>query len=261
MCAPASRAAGRSTAGVGGGALRRAPRRRGGFTVMELMIALAIMVLLAAITIPSLSTALMLEQRRAARQIAMTYAQLHDEAILRNRTYRIAYHLDEGYYEIESGEPGTMIFDGWEARENAQENEADLKEEMDEKELREYMERNSFKKLDGDLGGKIELPANTRFKSVYTPQYEEPVEPEAFSKKKKRKTGKDEEDQPQVVYSYVFADGFSEYTVVQLVERDDEEEGFTITIDPLSGKVDFFYEIVDRHDAFENLPEEGPRLD
>jgi hypothetical protein len=42
---------------------------------------------------------------RAARQIAMTYAQLHDEAILRNRTYRIAYHLDEGYYEIESGEP------------------------------------------------------------------------------------------------------------------------------------------------------------
>jgi Tfp pilus assembly protein FimT len=31
--------------------------RRGGITVMELMIALAIMVLLAAITIPSLSTA------------------------------------------------------------------------------------------------------------------------------------------------------------------------------------------------------------
>ena len=244
------------------GAARGRASARAGFTVMELVIALAIMVLLAGIAIPSLSTAMMLEQRRAARRLAMTYAQLHDEAILRNRTFRIAYHIDEGYYEIESGEPGVMIFDSWEARENAQENQDDLKDEMDEQELRAYLERNSFKRVEGQYGGKIELPSNMRFKSIYTPQYEEPIEPAEFAKKKKRsKSAKGDDDQPQVVYSYVFADGFSEYTVVQLVERDDEEEGFTITIDPLSGKVDFYYELVDRHDAFENLPDEGPQLD
>jgi type II secretory pathway pseudopilin PulG len=231
---------------------------------MELLAAIAIMVLLVAAVAPSLSTAMDLQQHRAARRIAMVYAQLHDEAILRNRTFRIAYHLDEGFYDIEVGDPKAMIFEDAEDAEEGREREEELREEMGEEELKAYMEKNAWRKLDGDINGHIVLPNGTRFGSVYTPQYEEPVLPTAAQEKKggKKKAAKkgDGEDGPLVVYSYIFSNGFSEYTMLTIVDEEDEEAGYTITVDPLSGKVDFYDEIREEHDVFDDLPDEGPTL-
>ncbi|MFM2161403.1 MAG: hypothetical protein RLZZ383_915, partial [Pseudomonadota bacterium] len=74
-------------------------------TLIELMVAIAIMLLFFGIMLPSLGGVLLLKQRQAARDLALIYARLHDEAILRNRTFRIAFHLDEGFYEVEMGNP------------------------------------------------------------------------------------------------------------------------------------------------------------
>jgi type II secretory pathway pseudopilin PulG len=237
-------------------------RARRGMTLIEIMVALGIMMLITAVLLPSLDGLLMLEQVRAARRLTMVYAQLHDEAILRNRTFRIAYHLDENYYVIEAGDPSALIFSDFETREAFEEREEDMVEDMTEEELREYRQANEFKTVDGGgLGGRFEFPANTRFLSVYTPQYEEPVKPTDLDEKARRKAVSDEEDKgPRVIYSYVFSNGFAEFTMVQLVDRDDPEAGFTITVDPMSGKVDLYSDLVDRHDLFRGLPDEGPRL-
>jgi len=236
-------------------------RARAGMTLMEVLVSVAIMLIITAVMMPSLDGLLMLEQVRAARRLTMVYAQLHDEAILRNKTFRIAYHVDENYYQIEAGDANALIYADFEAREASEEREKEKVEEMTPEELKEYQAQNSFKQVEGHgLGGRFELPENTRFRSVYTPQYEEPVVPAAHDTKKRRKAVSDDEEGPRVVYSYVFANGFSEFTVVQLVDKDDEESGFTITIDPMSGKVDLYGDLVDRHDMLKGLPREGPRL-
>ena len=230
-------------------------RGRRGLTLLEVLVAVAIMILFSAALMPSLDAVFLLEQRGAARRLALVYEQLHDEAILRNKTYRIAYHLDEGHYEIEVGDPSALIFTNSEAREEFEKREKDRLEDMTPEERQAYKERQDFQKASGgEFEGKIDLPENTVFKSVFTPQYEEPLEP------RQRGDRRDDDEGPNVAYSYIFANGFAEYTVIQVVDVEDDDDGFTITVDPMSGRVTFHTELVDHHDAFDFVPDEGPRL-
>ncbi len=240
---------------VPAGRAPKARRGRRGMTLLEVMVSVGIMMLFVAALVPSLDAVLLLEQRGAARKLALIYTQLHDEAVLRNKTFRIAYHLDANYYEIEVGDPGALIFTNPEAREEYEENVADRIEDLSPEDLREYKKREDFAKIQGEFEGKIELPENTRLYSVYTPQYEDPVRPREPGDRRAT-----DADKPNVAYSYIFANGFAEYTVVQMVDREDEEDGFTITVDPLSGKVDLYTELIDQHDAFEFVPDDGPTL-
>jgi general secretion pathway protein H len=230
-------------------------RRRRGMTLMELLISIAIMMLVTAVMAPTMSGVLMLEQRAAARKIAMMFEQLHDEAALRNRTFRVAFDLERHVYTVEAGEAGVTIYTDPEAREAYEEREEEFVESLEPEERAEYLEHTRFQRFDdGQFSKEFELPPNTRFKMVYTPQYEEPVVPLEPGEKR------DEDDEPRIAYSYMFASGFSEYTVVQLVDADDPEDGFTIVVDPLSGKVEFLTELIDQHDRFDFIPDEGPRL-
>lgn len=228
-------------------------RMRRGMTLIEVMVAIVIILAVTAVMVPQLSTALMLQQRAAAREVALVYEQLHDDAILRNKTFRVAFNVTKGSWHVESGDPNALIFSNPEAREVFEERQDEMLEKMEPEERKAYQARQAFQKVDdGSYGGVFQLPKGTRFGSVYTPQYEEAVTP-----------GRDDDDKkgPRMAYSYVFANGFSEYTVVQIVDEEDPDEGFTITVDPLSGRVVFHSELVDRHDAWSFLPEEGPRLD
>jgi prepilin-type N-terminal cleavage/methylation domain-containing protein len=237
----------------------RAVRARRGMTLLELLVSIGIMLMLTAVMVPTVSGVLMLEQRASARNIAILFEQLHDEAVLRNRTLRIAFDLDRHSYKVETGEAGVTIYTDPEARTAFEEREEDFVEQLDPEEREEYLKHVTFQAYeDGQFAKEVSLPPNTRFKMVYTPQYEEPVTPREADDKGKGKDDDDEE--PRVVYSYLFANGFAEYTVVQLVDADDEESGYTIVVDPLSGKVEFVSELVDQHDRFEFIPDEGPRL-
>lgn len=234
---------------------RRRPRRvRRGLTLLELLVAIALMLLMFAVLVPALSNIMMFEQRAAARELSMLYEQLHDEAILRNKSFRIEFDLLDHSYQVQEGSPEVLVFTDADARERFEEREEERLEEMGPLERKEYLEKQGFSSVEGrGLGGKVTLPENTRFRSVYTPQYEDPVEPPT----------EDELEDRNVVtkaYSYVFSSGFAEAAVIQLVDVDDEDEGFTIVVDPLSGRIGFHTELIDHHDAFEDMPDEGPNL-
>ena len=75
-------------------------RLRTGMTLIEIMVVVAVLGLLAGVGIPALSGILDLQQRGAAKEIAQTYTMLVDEAALRNQTFRIAYYLDAGTWQV-----------------------------------------------------------------------------------------------------------------------------------------------------------------
>ena len=91
---------------------------------------------------------------------------------------------------------------------------------------------------------------------MYTPQYEDLVEPSVDPED----TDSVDPEEAVVVYSYMFASGFAEPTVVHIVERDDPESGYTVVVEPLTGRVHLHGEVLDHEDFFDDFPEEGPEL-
>lgn len=227
-------------------------RARAGYTVLELMVVIAILIAAVAVSIPALSSILALEQRRVARDLVLTYEMLHDEAVLRNVTFRIAYHLDGGYYVVEAGDPTTLIFDDPELREDYEKELLDkLSRHSDEAREEAMASQPRFETIKTFAGTRIDLPNGTRFGGVYTPQYDELVEP----------TGEEEDpEHPLITYSYVFPNGFAEPTVVQMVKTRNEDDGYTVVVEPLSGRVTLRTEVVDPRDAFADVPQQGPGL-
>lgn len=220
-------------------------------TVLEVMVVLAIALALVAVTAPAIGALLQLEQRRAARDLALVYQRLHDEAVLRNMTFRIAYHLDGNYYLVEAGDPDSLIFSDPRDRIEAEEELQGNLKRFSEEEAAAARE-DGFQTIVVGFQEKFELPHGTRFGSVWTPQYEEPVQPSG--------EGEEDPEEPLVAYSYLFPNGYAEPTLVQLVEVDDPEEGYTIVVEPMSGRVQLSPELLDHRDLFQDAPEQGPTL-
>jgi hypothetical protein len=220
------------------------------------MVVLAIMAVVIGIGVPSLAAIFDLQQRSAARELAMTYSFLVNEASMRNVTFRIAYNLDAGTYRIEVGDPNTLVFSDPASR---AEFEADREKELKKftKKEEEEAAGEQADPLDRFSGltapgfeSQVQLPSNSMFAYVYTPQYDEPQAPS-------EDPPETPEDQ-KIVYSYVFANGVAEHTVVRIVSIDDPEDGYTVEVEPLSGKVSMENEATDIGANMAWLPSEAP---
>jgi hypothetical protein len=217
-------------------------------SLIEVMVVIAILIGVAGIVVPTLTTYTQLEQRRTAKELALSYEMMHDEAVLRNVTFRVSFHLDEGYYEVEVGRPETLIFARPEDRESYEEEQERRLRMLTEREKAEVQAPNNFQAVQEQFGGRHPLPSGTVFRRVYTPQYGKWVEP----------TGKP--DEPAVVQSHIFASGFAEHTVIQLVDADDPDAGYTIEVEPLSGDVRLHAKLIRFDESFGWIPDEGPEL-
>lgn len=236
----------------------RRHHRRAGISLIEIVVVIAIMAVVLGIGVPSLAAIFDLQQRSAARELAMTYSFLVNEAAMRNVTFRIAYHLDENYYQIEVGDPETLVFTDPEARAQF---EADKEERMHRFEQRSDEEAAADKQdaLDQFQGltapgfqTKVQLPSNSIFAWVYTPQYDAPQTPS-------EEPPENAED-AKVVYSYIFANGRAEYTSVRIVDMSDIEDGYTVEVEPLSGKVSVESDVTEIGSSLSWIPTDAPDI-
>lgn len=226
--------------------------RRKGMTLIEIVVVLAIMVTLGALAYGALDALFLLEQRAAARELALTYERLREEAVLRNLSFRVTFHLDRQMWQVEVGRANEVTFKDHEAREEAEERWFRDREELT-KEESEALRGSGFKSVQEGWAIEHELPDNTVFGGVYTPQYEEMITPDDADDFEEKKI-------PFQVSSHVFANGFTEHTVVILRDRDNPESGYTVEVEPLSGQVTLHNEIIDIEDSFDWVPDEGPSL-
>ena len=219
-------------------------------SLMEVMVVLVIAIVLMGVLIPSLASFFMLDQRQAAKDLTVLYQQLHDEAVMRNVTFRVAYNLRQSTYEVQVGDPRALIHTTVEEREEYESRLKRRLELMSDEERQAYQSKlKTFTQLDARFKSNFVLPSGTVFGGVYTPQYGEMVKPSDL-----------DEDDDGIVYSYIFANGQSEHAVILLVTEGDEEDGFTIEVEPLSGAVKLHGEVIDWKDSQDFVPSEGPNL-
>lgn len=229
-------------------------RARRGMTLTEILVVIVIALLLVGLLAPPVASFMQLEQHKAAKELTLLYGQLHDEAVMRNVTFRVAYDLRQGTYQVEVAEGGVLIFDDADARERFEANEESRYRFMSDEDKATAQatmqaERKSFASVQARYKTQFELPAGAAFGGIYTPQYGEMVGP-----------GDLDEDEPAVVYSYIFANGQAEHTVIHMVDADDPTEGFTIEVEPLSGTVHLRDELVDWRRSYDFVPSEGPDI-
>jgi hypothetical protein len=220
-----------------------------------MMVVIAIILALTAVLLPTGRALFQLNQRAAARQIAMLYERLHDEAVMRDRSFRITWMLDENRYVIEPGEAGALIAAGPEERERY---EAEVKSKlalMDKDQKHDWMMKNRqpFEIIEAAGKMEVELPGGVRLGGIYTPQYGRMIRPGD-------KLEGMEKDDPLKVFSYVMNNGFIEHTLIWLVETSDPTDGWTVEVEPMSGSVKLIGELVNPEDAFAWLPQDPPTL-
>lgn len=236
-------------------------------TLLEIMVVMAIIALVMAVAIPAVSNVLHIQQVGTTRELAQTYRFLREEAAMRNVTFRIAYNLDARTYKIEVGDPDTLVFTDPEEREEAEEERLEKMARFTDRELEEgaaeELMGNRFDGLDGEaFRDEVELPGNTYFAWVWTPQYEEPIESSIdWVAGEEFDPDEADPDAPQtIVYSYIFPNGHTEHTVLRIASIDDPEDGFTLEVEPMSGKVHMHTEPFDYEDSLDWVPDEAPEL-
>lgn len=227
-------------------------------TLIEIMVVIAIMAVVLGVGVPSLSAILDVQQRGAARELAQTFRFLQDEATMRNVSFRVAFNLDTNSYQIEVGDPNTLVFSDPAAREAYEtEREQQVKrftrKEVEDGKAAETDAHGRFQGLDvPGFQSRVQLPEGTQIGWAWTPQYAEPVTPNA-------EPASGAEDQ-RIVYSYIFASGEAEHTVVRLVDVDDPADGYTIEVEPLSGNITVETEVTDIGARLAWIPAEGPTI-
>lgn len=240
--------------------IHRRPFSRAGMTLVEIMVVIAIIAVVLGIAVPSLRAAFDMQKREAASTLARNYTSLLEEAALRNVSFRVVYYLDRNSWQIEVGDPATLVFDTPEKREKFEE---DLKDQMTRYTQRELEEGKAaeIEEKSGRFQGleasafqtAQELPSGTRFAFVYTPQYG----PDGISPNEE--PPEDPADE-RVAYTYIFPNGTAEHIIVRIADEDDPEDGYTIEVEPISGKVNISTELIDPRQSMSWLPEEGPEL-
>jgi prepilin-type N-terminal cleavage/methylation domain-containing protein len=233
-------------------------RNRRGMSLIEVMVVIAIVLGLTVVLVPSARSLFELNQRNAARKMAMHLERFHDEAVMRNRSFRITYHLDQNRYTIEAGEAGALISAGPEERERYEAEVAGKLKYMNDEEKRVWQQNNRqpFEAL--EVAGKIdvELPSGVQLGGVYTPQYGRIVKPGDSLDGRDR----DERDEPLAVYSYIMNSGLAEHTLIWLVDSRDPTDGWTVEIEPLSGVVRMHGELIEPEKDFAFIPDTPPSL-
>jgi prepilin-type N-terminal cleavage/methylation domain-containing protein len=232
---------------------RAIARSRRGLSLVELMVVIALLLVLFAVLVPSVRAVFGLEHRKAALRLTSLFQQLHDEAILRNVTFRVAFNLDANTFDVEVGEGNAVIFADPEAKERFDEDTKRRVALMDEKELAEYRSNQQpFEKLGAQFQTSFEMPSGLQIGGVYTPQYGHMVT-------KDEKRDHEDEDQPHIVYTYVFPTGISEHTVIWLTEGNGDD-GWTVEVEPASGNVRMSGELLPWDQTQDWIPDEGPEL-
>lgn len=244
-------------------------RARRGMSIIEIMIVVAILVGLLIVAVPITSSLLRIEKRQTVAQLGTIYRRLQNEAMLRNMTFRIAYHLEDRYYEVEGSTDQALLFATPEARIA---NEAALAEALRRKPKRRRsseeddgvgfevdkeglsLKQAQFQSVQDKFLRRFDLPPGIRFGGVYTPAHGEFVTPSREDPERMK------DEDKNVIYSYILPSGVSEHAVIQFVNENNHRRGYTVEVEPATGRVNITDTLEDWDRRFSFVPTRGPNL-
>jgi type II secretion system protein H len=193
-----------------------------GFTLIEIMVVVAIIALVSSMVIPSITSYFQVSLTSAAREMSGTIKEAYNSTVITGQVHRLVYDFKESQYWVESG-PANILLDTKESRER----EARKRRfgEKDKKPSSPFtMDKTITKK-------KLPLPAGVSFEDVITQQSPDPIT-------------------EGVAFTHFFPHGLIEQTIIHL--QDKSKHHVSLVIAPMVGKTDMYERYLTEAEAFGN---------
>ena len=201
-----------------------------GFSLIELMVVVALMALIGTMAIPSISSVFKISLGSTTRDIATTVRYAYNAAMMTKKVHRMVYDIEKHQYWVEVG-PQSILMDTEETKSRAERAKRFASRKTPEQEAEEAKSRASFSIATYVTRKKTDLPRGVQFEDVTTEQSKEPIK-EGFA------------------YTHFFPHGIIEQTVIHL--QDTSNHHATLVIAPLVGRT----RVIDRY-----LPSEEALLE
>lgn len=181
-------------------------------TLIEIMIVVAIiggiMALATYVMFPSDDA----KVRDAASRLAGTIKFVYNEAAVKNKYYRLVYHLEEGSYQVESStEPFTVALEEEGSKPAQKQKNPETPEEP-----QANGEGGGFTVEDSLMVRPVKFPTGVKFKDIMVMHSPDKIE---FG----------------TAYSYFLPNGWAEPIVINLSDQD-EQSFYSLEVNPLTGK-------------------------
>jgi general secretion pathway protein H len=231
-------------------------RLSGGFTLLEILVALALVGLVATLAVGGVSRLAKTELRRSSAKLAGAIRYLFDRASTTGKIHRLVFDFDEGKYWAEVSDDRFFMPRERETDESREKEAEDIAREEEEKKEAEARGESEESEIDPSRYQPTDWkPKRARFEmfqekvlkvvelkqaGLFTPRYAQPVS-----------TGKG--------YLYFFPLGQTEPALVH-VSDEDRETFYTLVVHPLNGRVVIHSGYIEPR-VDEQFDDEGTRIE
>lgn len=181
-----------------------------GFTLVEILVVIALVGLITLLALPTISSYFRVSLNTVTRELASTFREAYNASIITGRVHRLVYDLDSDEFWVEQG-PNEVLIDSAATKEREERRKrlfAKKKEGEGEPAYHFSLARNVTRK-------KRSLPRGASFKDVVSEFSEKPLT-------------------EGLAYTHIFPHGIAERTLVHLTDLQNHET--TLVLSPVIGK-------------------------